>query len=150
MERLPEKDNENDTTHILATGTPSIHFVHNYYPLALDDGGQLAPMAVDFVDRLAILVAVRRFPSMGAPVRQALALYGMTVARMKEFVLRSTYVPFCRFLGDVRCEFMQRLSLALHGTLGYFVSMMPCKRVVQLSLHAPRPYAFVSVFFSLL
>jgi hypothetical protein len=39
-------------------------------------------------------------------------------ARMKEFVRRSSFVPFRRFLGDVRREFMQRLSLVLHGTLG--------------------------------
>jgi hypothetical protein len=47
-------------------GTPSIKSVHDYYPFALEDGGRLAPMAVDLVDRLAIMVAFRRFPSMGA------------------------------------------------------------------------------------
>jgi hypothetical protein len=30
--------------------------------------------------------------------------------RMQHFVRRSTYVPFRRFWGDVRPEFMQRLS----------------------------------------
>jgi hypothetical protein len=39
-------------------GTRSIRCVHDYYPFALEDGGRLAPMAVDLVDRLAILVAV--------------------------------------------------------------------------------------------
>jgi hypothetical protein len=38
--------------------------------------------------------------------------------RMQHFVRRSTSLPFRRFLGDVRREFMQRLSTALHGTLG--------------------------------
>jgi hypothetical protein len=48
-------------------GTPSIQSVHDDYPFALEDGGRLSPtMAVDLVDRLAILVAFRRFPSMGA------------------------------------------------------------------------------------
>jgi hypothetical protein len=37
--------------------------------------------------------------------------------RMQHFVRRSTYVPFRRFLGDVRREFMQRLPAAHHGTL---------------------------------
>jgi hypothetical protein len=41
---------------------------------------------------------------------------------VKEFIRRSTYVPFRRFLGgDLRCEFMQRLSIVLHGTLGSYL-----------------------------
>jgi hypothetical protein len=48
-------------------GTSSIQSVHDYYPFALEDGGRLVfAMAVDLVDRLGILVAFRRFPSMGA------------------------------------------------------------------------------------
>jgi hypothetical protein len=47
-------------------GTPSIQSVHDYYPFALEDGGRLAPMAAELADRLAILVAVRRFLGMGA------------------------------------------------------------------------------------
>jgi hypothetical protein len=39
-------------------GTPSFHFAHNYYPFALDHGGRLAPMAVDIVVRLTVLVSV--------------------------------------------------------------------------------------------
>jgi hypothetical protein len=39
---------------------------------------------------------------------------------MREFVRRSSYVPFRRFLGDCRREFMQRLSVALHDTLGSY------------------------------
>jgi hypothetical protein len=45
-------------------GTPSVHSIHDYYPFALADGGRLGPMAVELVDRRAILVAARRFPSM--------------------------------------------------------------------------------------
>jgi hypothetical protein len=41
--------------------------------------------------------------------------------RMQHFVRRSTSVPFRRFLGDVRRELMQRLSAALHGTLGSYL-----------------------------
>ena len=40
---------------------------------------------------------------------------------MQHFVRRSTSLPFRRFLGDVRREFMQRLSAALHGTLGSYL-----------------------------
>jgi hypothetical protein len=85
--------------------------------LLLKDGGRLAPMAVDLVDRLAILLIVRRFPSMGAA--DSRSLRSESYARMKEFVRRFAYVPFRRFLGDVRREFIQRLSVALHGTLGF-------------------------------
>jgi hypothetical protein len=42
-------------------------------------------------------------------------------AHTKKFVCRSTYVPFLRFLGDVRREFMQRRSFVLHGTLGSYL-----------------------------
>jgi hypothetical protein len=47
-------------------GMPSVQSVHDYYPFALEDGGRLAPMAAELIDCLEILVAVRRFPSMGA------------------------------------------------------------------------------------
>jgi hypothetical protein len=40
---------------------------------------------------------------------------------MQHFVRRSTFVPFRRFLGDARREFLQRLSTALHGTLGSYL-----------------------------
>jgi hypothetical protein len=74
-------------------GTPSFESVHVYYPFALEDGGRLAPMtAIDLVDRLAILVVVRRFPSMGATEYRFLR--SESYARMKEFVWQSTYVPY--------------------------------------------------------
>jgi hypothetical protein len=100
-------------------GTPSAQHLHDYHPFALKDGGRLAPMAVELVDRLEILVAVRRFHGMGAPDSHPLR-YDSYV-RMQHFVRRCTYVPFRRFLGDVRQEFMQRLLAALHGTLGSYL-----------------------------
>jgi hypothetical protein len=33
-------------------GTPSVQSVHDYYPFALEDGGRLAPMAVELVDHM--------------------------------------------------------------------------------------------------
>jgi hypothetical protein len=46
-------------------GTPSVQSIHLYYPFSMEDRDRLAPMAAELVDRLAILVAVRRFHGMG-------------------------------------------------------------------------------------
>jgi hypothetical protein len=100
-------------------GTPSVQSIHDYYLFAMEDGGRLAPMAAELVDRLGILVAFRRFPSIGAAYFRSLRSYSFV--RMQHFVRRSTFVPFRRFLGDVRREFMQRLSAALHGALGSYL-----------------------------
>jgi hypothetical protein len=101
-------------------GTPSIQSIHDYYPFAMEDGGRLAPMAAELVDLLAILVAFRRFPGMGAADSRSFR-YDIYV-RMQHFVRRSTFVMFRRFWGDVRREFMQRLCAALHGgTLGSYL-----------------------------
>jgi hypothetical protein len=55
------------------------------------------------------------------------ALRSVSYARIKEFVRRSKCVPFRRFLGDVRREFMQRLSVAFHSNkLGSYL-----RRVLQ-------------------
>jgi hypothetical protein len=62
-----------------------------------------------------ILVVVRRFPSMGAA--DSRSLRSDSYVRMQDFVRRSTCVPFRLFWGDVRREFMQSLSAALHGTI---------------------------------
>jgi predicted nucleotidyltransferase len=40
---------------------------------------------------------------------------------MQHFVSRTTSIPFRPFLRDVRREFMQRLYVALHGTLGSYL-----------------------------
>ena len=85
----------------------------------MEDAGRLAPMAAELVDRLAILVVVRRF--LGMDVADSRSLRSDCYVRMQHFVRRPTYVPFRRFLGDVRREFMQRLSVALHGTLGSYL-----------------------------
>jgi hypothetical protein len=100
-------------------GTPSVHSIHDYYPFAMEDGGRLAPIAAELVDRLASLVAFHRFPGMGAADSRSLR-YDSYV-RMQHFVRRSTYFPFRHFWGDVRREFMQRLSAAFHGTLGSYL-----------------------------
>jgi hypothetical protein len=81
-------------------GTTSVHSVHDYYPFAIGDGGRLAHVAAGLVYRLAILVAIRRFRGMS--VANSRSLRFDSYVRMQRFVRRSTYVPFRRFLGDVR------------------------------------------------
>jgi hypothetical protein len=56
-------------------------------------------MAVEVVDRLAILVAFRRVLGMGANDSRSLRC-GIYVVRMQHFVRRTTSLPFRRFLGD--------------------------------------------------
>jgi hypothetical protein len=96
--------------------TPSVQSIHDNYPFAMEDGGRLAPMVAELVDHLAILVVVRRFPSMGAADSRSSRSDGY--ARMQHFVRRSTYVPFRCFLGDVRphvnsCNMFLPLFMAL-------------------------------------
>jgi hypothetical protein len=76
-------------------------------------------MAAELVDRLATLVAVRRFLGMGVVDSRSLRSDGYV--RMQHFVRRTTYVPFQRFVGDAQREFMQCVSAALHGTLGSYL-----------------------------
>jgi hypothetical protein len=101
-------------------GTLSFQSIHDYYPFAMEDGGRLAPMAAELVDRLAIVVGVRRFHGMGLADSRCF-LRSDSYVRMHHFVRRYTYVPFRRFLGDVRRKVMQRLSAALHGNLGSYL-----------------------------
>jgi hypothetical protein len=61
-------------------------------------------------------VDARRFPRMGATDSRSLR-FGNYV-RVQHFIRRTTSIPFRRFGGHVRRELMQRLSHALHGTLG--------------------------------
>jgi hypothetical protein len=59
----------------------------------MEDGGRLAPMADELVDRL--VVVVRRFLGMDAGDSRSLR-YGNYV-RMQHFVRRTTCGPFRRF-----------------------------------------------------
>jgi hypothetical protein len=76
-------------------------------------------MADELVDRQAILVAVCRFLGMGAV--DSRSLRSDNYVRMQHFLRRNTYVSFRHFLGDVLRAFMQRLFVALHGTLGSYL-----------------------------
>jgi hypothetical protein len=81
--------------------------------------GMFAPMAVEFVDRLATRVAVLRVHGMGTV--DSRPLRSNTSLSMQYFVRRTTFVLFSSVLGDVRREFMQRLLAALHGTLDSYI-----------------------------
>jgi hypothetical protein len=81
-------------------GAPSLQSVHDYYPFAMKDGGRLAPMAAELVNRMGFSVAVCRLLCTGAADSRSLR-YDNYV-RMQHFVRRTTYVPFRRLLGDVR------------------------------------------------
>jgi hypothetical protein len=63
----------------------------------MDGAGQMAPMAAELVDRLAILVAVRRSPGLGAA--DSCSLRSDSYISIQHFVHRSTSVIFRRFLG---------------------------------------------------
>jgi hypothetical protein len=69
---------------------------------------------------------------------------------MQHFVRRTT-VPFRRFWGDVRREFMQRQSAALHGTLGSYLrdALQEGSADVVARLSVPQASVF-SLFFFLL
>jgi hypothetical protein len=85
----------------------------------MENGGRLAPITAKLVDRLAILLVVRRFLRMGAVDSSSLRYE--SYVRMQHFVLRTTCVPFRRFGGSVRREFMHCFSATLHGTLGSYL-----------------------------
>jgi hypothetical protein len=61
----------------------------------------MAPMAVEsLVDRMAILVTIRRFFGMGQDA-DSHSLRFESYVGVQHFVRRSTYVPWRRSLGDV-------------------------------------------------
>jgi hypothetical protein len=102
-------------------------------------------MAVELVDHLAILVAIHRFPCMCAADSRSLRSY--MYVRMPHFVRRTTYVPFRRFLRDMRREFIQRLYDTLHGTImGSYLrdAFEEGSASVVACLHVPRAYVFSS------
>jgi hypothetical protein len=101
-------------------------------------------MAAELVDRLAIFVALRRFLGMGA--HGSRSLRSGSFVRIQHFGRQTTFVPFRRFLGDVRREFMQRHSVDLHGTLGSYLqdALQEDSANGVACLHVPRAFGFSS------
>jgi hypothetical protein len=85
--------------------------------------GQLAPMAIGRVDYLFILMVVRTFHDMSVVPSHMLCSY--SYARMKEFLLRSTPVPFCRVRSD-EC-----------GLRDEQIPVRPCTEAFQETIYVP-------------
>jgi hypothetical protein len=77
---------------------------------------------------LQTVVAARRLHGMGAANSRSLRSH--RYVRMQHFVRQSTYVPFRRFWGDVRREFMQRLSMVFFMVLWVPIFATLCRRAV--------------------
>jgi hypothetical protein len=108
-------------------GTPSVLSVHDYYPFALEDGGRLAPMAVELVDRLAILAAFRRFLGISAIDSRSLGSYIMSVCNFS-FVelLRFVFAFFGGLCGENSCNVFMLLFIVLWVP----ISATLCRRAV--------------------
>jgi hypothetical protein len=78
-------------------------------------------MADELVYRMAISVADRRFPVMGAADSRSLRfdMYSISVCNIS--FVAPLLLLFDVFWGDMRREFMQRLFAALHSTLGSYL-----------------------------
>jgi hypothetical protein len=95
----------------------------------MEDGGRLAAMTSELVDRMAILVAVRRFHGMGDVDSRSLRFD--SYVRMHHFARRTTYVPFGVFwgmCGDGSIMLFMVLWLPIFATL--------CMRTMLMLWHA--------------
>jgi hypothetical protein len=127
-------------------GTLAVQSAHDYCPFSLEDGGRLTPTAAELVDRLAILVAVRRFSGMDAADSRSLRFDNHV--RMQHFA-QLLFVPFRCCLGDVRREFMRRLFGALHGTFDSYLrdALQDGSADAVACLPVPRAQVFSSFLF---
>jgi hypothetical protein len=90
-------------------------------PLPLRMGGGRRSCGSRVVRSLGLFWFVRCFQSLLGEADSS-SLRSETYACMEGFVRRSTYArPIIRILADVRREFMHRLYVALHGTLGCYI-----------------------------
>jgi hypothetical protein len=130
-------------------GTPLVQSIHGYYPFAMEDGDRLPPMTAELVDRMAILVALRSFPGMGAADSRSLRFDGYV--HMQHFVRRTTYFPFRRFWGMCGVNSCN-VSMLLFMVLWVLTSATLCKRTLLTLWHAfPFPglrFLHLSFFFA--
>jgi hypothetical protein len=110
-------------------------------------------MAAKLVYRLAILVALRHFHGMAAAGSRSLRFD--SCVRMRHFVRRYNHVPFRRFWGGLRREFMQHIFVVLHGTLGSYlrdalhegsVDAVACLLVPRAKKYGVFPFAIFYLF----
>jgi hypothetical protein len=90
-------------------------------------------MAAELVDRMAILVAVRRFLGMGATDSRSLRF--VCYVRMQHFVRRTTFVAFRRF-GGMCGENSCNVFLPLFMVHVVPISAMLCRGAVLMLWHA--------------
>jgi len=93
-----------------------------------------------------MLVAVGRFPVLGAADCRTLRSESYTRVR-KKFVPTAVYMrPFRPLLGDVRRGFTERLAVVLHSTFGSYLrdalheggaAAVACLHAPRASLHLP-------------
>ena len=95
-----------------------VQSVHEYYPVAVEDGGRLAPHALRVIWLLAVLIAVVR--SDEVPSSQARLLRTYQFGRVREF-LASCPGSFRSFVGRVKLELLQRVSTTIHGGIGGYL-----------------------------
>jgi hypothetical protein len=122
-------------------GTPSVESVYDYYPFTQEDGGWLAPMAAELVDRLAILVVVSRFPGMG--VADSRSFRFDSHVRMRHFFVHILILLFGVFggmCGVSLCNVFLLLFMVLWGP----ISAMLCRRAVLMLWHA---FLFLGLMF---
>jgi hypothetical protein len=113
--------------------TPSVQSVHDYYPSALENGGRLAPMAAELVDRMAILVAVRRFPGMIV----AYTLVHCVLTVMSAFIISFVDLfifPFDAF-GEMRGKKLCNFFLVLFMVLWVPIFATLSRRALQMLWH---------------
>jgi hypothetical protein len=104
-------------------------------------------MAVELVDRLAILVAVRRFIGMGDA--DSRFLRSDSYVRMQHFVRRATLAPF-RCFGGICGENSCNVILLLFMVLWVPISATLCRRATLWHVFLFLGLTFFPLFFFLL
>jgi hypothetical protein len=115
-------------------GTPSVHTIHDYYPLAIEDGDRLAPMADELIDRMVILVAFPRFHGMGAANSRALCSDNIMSTCNISFVDLVMF-PFDVF-GGMCGENFRNVFMLLFMVLWVPIFATLCRRAVLMLWHA--------------
>jgi hypothetical protein len=118
-------------------GMPSVQSVHDYYPVALEDGGRSAPLAVKLVDRRAIFVAFRRFHGMGDA--NSRSLHSDMSIRMQHFDISCVDILLFPFdvLGGMMCgENSCNVFLLFFMTLWVLIFATLCRRAMLMLWHA--------------
>jgi hypothetical protein len=126
-------------------GTPSVQSVHAYYPLYLEDGGRLASVATGLVDRMAILVVVRRCHGMGVADSRSLHF------RIVMSACKISSVDLLLFLFDIlgRCVARTYATSLLCSSLYFGFSYLRATLCKRAMLMLWRAFSFFGLTFFL-